>query len=70
MKYLLYSLSLPKRHAVMHWIYRRMYRAYGWFVGIPDMPINMDGTRAAFYFFFFAGPIFWLIIALLTLMIP
>lgn len=65
MNYLLFAFALPKRHAIMHWFYRRAYRAYAWFYAIPDRQINMDGTRLAFYLLFGAGPVIGLVVALI-----
>lgn len=76
MNYLLYSIALPKRHALAHKIYRRMHRAYAWFVGIPDrLYITMNGTLMVIVLGLGSGPIIvflclGIVIALLTLLIP
>lgn len=68
MKFLLYSLSLPKRHVFAHWLYRRMYRAYAWFIRV----INPSMTMRQFFILMGLGPIVLIVIlaSLLTLMIP
>ena len=59
---------VQKRHSFLHWIYRRMYRAYGWFLVAIDPKLTMDQ-------FIFGSLAFWfsvcfIIFSLITLMIP
>ena len=61
---------VPKRHAFAHKLYRRMHRAYAWFVGIPDrVYITMNGPRVALWLFFTAGGVFWISFGLIILTI-
>lgn len=64
----LYALSLGKRHAVIHWIYRRMHRSYGWVL----IKINPRLTMMQFFSLIIGGTILLLILlaSLLTLLIP
>lgn len=65
-----YAFSLPKRHALLHWLYRRMHRAYAWFVGIPDrVYITMNGPRVALWLFFTAGGAIFMSIGLIIMAI-
>lgn len=65
---------VPKRHALLHKLYRRLYRLNAWSIQksqeIRDYPINMNGTRMCVYLFFGAGPVIVFLFALLTLLIP
>jgi len=70
MNYLLYSIALQKRFSFTGRIYRRAHRAYAYLLSLKDREINMNGARACFYVFFFAGPVVWLLFSLLTLLIP
>jgi hypothetical protein len=71
MNYLLYSITIPKRHALAHKIYRRMHRSYAWFVGIPDrIYITMNGPKVAAWLLFTAGGVIGILFGLLTLLIP
>lgn len=70
MNYYLFALSLPKRFNLTARIYRRAKRVYAYILSLRDREINMNGAKACFYVFFFAGPIVWLAVSLLTLLIP
>jgi len=67
---LLFAFALPKRFSFTGRIYRRAHRAYAYLLSLKGREINMNGAKACFYIFFFAGPVVWTIIALLTLLIP
>lgn len=61
---------VPKRHALLHKLYRRMHRAYAWFVGIPDrVYITMNGPRVALWLFFTAGGAIFISIGLIIMAI-
>lgn len=45
--------------------YRALYRAYAWLMKLPQIEINMDGTRVAFFLLFFAGPVAWFLASLI-----
>jgi len=40
--YLQFALALPKRNAVIHYLYRRAFKAYAWWLRVsdPEMTIN------------------------------
>lgn len=49
-------------------IYCRMFRAYAWFIGIPDrIYITMNGPVVALWLFFTAGGVIGIVVGLLTL---
>lgn len=68
MNTILYCYSLPKRHALAHKIYRRMHRAYAWFLKVIDPRLTM----VQFFALIIGGCIFLLVLtaSLLTLLIP
>lgn len=59
---------VPKRHALFHKIYRRMHRAYAWFLKVIDPKLTM----VQFFALIIGGPILLLILtaSLLTMLIP
>lgn len=66
----LYSLSLPKRFNLSARVYRRLRKYYAAVLRIPQIEINMNGSRFCFILFFFAGPCVLFVLSLLTLLIP
>jgi len=68
---LLFAVALQKRFNFTGRIYRRAHRAYAFVALVCNPTITwLQFVRVMFFLFFFAGPVVWTIIALLTLMIP
>lgn len=59
---------VPKRHALLHKLYRRMHRAYAWFLVAIDPKLTIDEFLFGFVFSIVLSIV--LIFSLITLMMP
>lgn len=63
-----FAFALPKRHALAHWLYRRLHRAYAWLMVAIDPKLTIDEFLFGFVLTIVLSIV--LIFSLITLMIP
>lgn len=40
--YLQFAFALPKRHAMIHYLYRRAFKAYAWWLQVSNPKLTID----------------------------
>lgn len=37
-----FAIAMPKRHALLHYMYRRAFRAYAWWLQVSNPKLTID----------------------------